>query len=150
MIKAELLKDTGKGWRINGEVSLNMIGQRIQMINSVEYGAPIRLYGDQIRSGGLLNYSIENCLIIENIRYPKDYFRFCITTRRQGKQTLILMYYYGWSSLTVKAHQDEERRRSGSLSGLLINALVGVNQADYNAEYDYYEIVNEIFERLFS
>ena len=150
MIKAEILKDTGKGWRVNGEITLYMIGERLQIMNNQEYGAPIRIYGEQIKSGGLLNSSIENCLVIENMMCPKDYFKFCITTRRQGRQTLIPMYYYGWSALTGRAHQVEENRRSGSLGGLIINALIGVNQAAYNAEYDYYEMVNEMFGRLFN
>lgn len=150
MIRAGILRDAGRmGWRIEGNVTLDMIGQRIQMINAQEYGAPIRLYGEQIKSGGMLNSSIEYCLIIENAMHPKDYFRFCITTRRQGTKTIITMYYYGGSTLTVAAELTEERRRSGSLGGLLINAFAGVNEAAYIAEYDYYDIVFAIFERLF-
>lgn len=150
MIKVAQLRNTGKpGYHVNGNVTLKMIKSELEWLNDEEYGLPIRFYFEQLKSGGFLNSSVDKCLILENIEHPSDYFKYCITTRKQGKFTMIMMNYYGLSKLTGKANQTEERRKSGTLGGMIINAISGVNEAEYHAEYDYYGMIEEMFDRIF-
>lgn len=151
MIKVAELKDTGKpSYHVREDINLKMIKLELKWINQEEYGLPIRFYFDQIKSGGLFNSSVEKCLILENEVHPTDYFKYCITIRKQGRLTMVMMNYYGSSRLTGKANQTEERRRSGTLGGMIINAIAGVNQAELQEEYDYYGMIEEMFDSLFN
>ena len=151
MIRTEDLKDTGKpGYRVGMDITLSMIRQKLEEINEEEYEMPIRFYYEQIKSGGLFNSSIEECLILENEEHSDDYFKYCITTRKQGKKTIIMMYYYGRSVLTGKARQTERRRETGGIGGMILNAFSGVNETEYAAEYDYYDMVEEMFREAFA
>lgn len=149
MIKAVELQDTGNPeYRFRGDISLNVICERLKEINEEEFDVPIHIYRDKVKSGGLLNSSIEDCLIIENEEHLNDYYKFCITTRKQGKFTVITMNFYGQSKLAWKASRSEERRKNGTLGGLIMNALSGVNEAEYKAENDYYSMVVTMFDEL--
>lgn len=151
MIKAAELKDTGKpGYRVKGDITLKTLKSELKWINQEEYELPIRFYFDQIKSGGLFNSSVDKCLILENWEHPSDYFKYCITIRKQGKLTMVMMNYYGLSKLTGKANWTEARRRNGTLGGIIINAISGVNQADLQEEYDYYGMIEEMFESFFN
>ena len=46
-------------------------------------------------------------------------------------------------------NKAEQRKESQSLSGSLANAMIGVDEAAYQDEYNYYEALNRLFESAF-
>ncbi len=154
MIKVSELKDTGKpGYRISeaqvgGVITLDLLKQLFVKTNDEMYGLPVSVSKDQLKSGGLMNSTIEDCLVITNTAHPTDYFKYCITLKKQGKMAFICLNYYGSSVLTGKMHKADERKKSGSLSGMLLNAISGPNEAAYDEEYNYYDMIENIFSEI--
>ncbi len=154
MIKASELKDTGKpGYRaseaqIGYVITLDFLKQEFEKTNDEVYGLPVSIVKDQLKSGGLLSSTIEDCLVITNTEHPTDYFKYCITLKKQGKIATIRLNYYGSSVLTGKMNKADERKRSGSLSGMLLNAISGPNEAAYQEEYGYYDMIENIFREI--
>ena len=154
MIKAKELKPTGKpGVRLRGEsaevVTLNLLQEMLLKTNAYTFGLPISVREDQLESGGLFSGTVQDCLIITNTEHPGDYFKYCVTLNKQGKMATINMQYYGQSELTGKAAKAEERRQSRSLRGALANAVFGVDEAAFAAEYEYYDMLEQLFNEIF-
>ena len=154
MIKAKELKPTERGGvRLRGEsaeiITLSLLQEMLVKTNDDTFGFPISVREDKIETGGLFSGTIQDCLIITNTKHPSDYFKYCVTLSKQGKMATINMQYYGQSELTGKANKAEERKQSGSLRGALANAVWGVDEAAYAAEYEYYGMVEQLFEELF-
>lgn len=149
MISASILKPIEKpAFYIreeNGPITLEVIKRVFEDTNNNNYGLPINITYDQVKSGGFFNSSVEDCLIITNSLHPNDYFKYCITIRKQGKIATVTMTYWGTSTLTSQKNKQEERNQSGSLGGMLLNMISGVNENDYNAEYQYYDMLEQIF-----
>ncbi|MBQ6718418.1 MAG: hypothetical protein IJN22_05925 [Clostridia bacterium] len=149
MISASILKPIEKpAFYIreeNGPITLEVIKRVFEDTNNDNYGLPINITYDQVKSGGFFNSSVEDCLIITNTLHPNDYFKYCITIRKQGKIATVTMTYWGTSSLTAQKNKQEERNQSGSLGGMLLNLVSGVNENDYNAEYQYYDMLEQMF-----
>lgn len=149
MIKRDMLQSTGKpSVRYRAEnaavLSIGLIQQLLEAQNEESYGLPIDISVDQVKSGGLFNSSVEDCIVITNTEHPSDYFKYCLLLQRQGKMAYLSINYYGSSVLTAKAQQSEARK--SSLSGRLVNAVTGVNQAAYDAEYQYYDMLDELIQ----
>lgn len=149
MIKATELKSTEKpGIRYRGDMAatltLGVVKELIERCNEENYGLPIQIRADQIKQGNLLRATIEDCLIVTNTQHSGDYFKYCLTLRKQGKMATLAFQYYGMSVLTGKANETEERKKSGTFSGFLLNKAFGVNQAELDAEYEYYEMLDNL------
>lgn len=155
MIKATELKSTGKAgirFRSDDAAALNLesVKEMILKNNEESYGLPIQISKEQIKSGNLLKSTIEDCLIITNKEHPGDYFKYCLTLRKQGKMATISFQYYGSSILTGKAQDTEDRKKTGTLGGMLANALFGVDQAAFDAEYEYYAMLDSLLQETFA
>ena len=152
IIKFNDLKPTGKpGYRLRGDnatmVSLPIIQELLLQYNDENFGLPITITNDQIKSGGLFNPHIEDCLILTNTEHGKDYFKYCITLKKQGKMATVDMRYYGWSILTEKKGRAEER--GNKISGMIINMVKGTDEVGMDAEYEYYEMLETMFGEVF-
>ena len=152
MIKENELKPTGKpGYRLRGDhaamITLPIMQKLLFDQNETHFGLPLSINLDQIKSGGLFNSNVEGCLIITNVQHPNDYFRHCLTLRKQGKMATIDMRYYGQSALTGEMHRAEERGKK--LSGMLVNAIKGKKQVAFDVEYEYYEMLEQMFTEAF-
>lgn len=152
MIKLDELKPTEKpGYRMRGPVAeaitLPLIKENLTKINDEQFGLPIKVENERIKSGGLFKSTEEECLILTNTSHPNDYFKYCITLSKQGKMATVNMRYYGSSKLTGDMNRAEER--GGKLSGMLMNAIVGVDKAAMQAEYEYYDMLEELFVEVF-
>lgn len=156
MINVKELQDTGKpGYRINeGKLGVtltyDLLKKQLEKINEDTYGLPISITEDQVKSGGVFNSSVDECLVITNNEHPTDYFKYCITMRRQGKIATVIMNVFGTSKLTYKQSRAEERKKSGSISGMIMNAFLGPNETDVKNEYDYYDMIENLFDDLLS
>ena len=152
MIKFNELQPSNKpGYRLRGDmaagISLPLIQKVILEHNDRDFGLPISIQQDQIKSGGLLNPSFEDCLILTNNEHPYDYFKYCITLKKQGKMATVDMHYYGRSALTGEMNRAEERKNK--ISGMIANAIKGSNQAGVKAEYEYYDMLEQLFSEVF-
>lgn len=136
-------------FRIRGEITLSELKQRLQDYNDQNYGLPVRIDFDQIKSGGLFNSSLEDCLTITNLNHAYDYFKYCITVRRQGMMSIVTMTYYGQSTLTGQKNKQQEREESGSLGGMLLNIFKSVDNSQYQAEYEYYDMLEAMYTEFF-
>lgn len=153
MIKRNELKPSEKpAFRYGGDdskiLSIGVIQQLLRQKNEEAYGLPINISTEQVKSGGLFNSTVEDCVIITNKEHPSDYFTYCLMLQKQGKMAYLSSWYYGSSTLTGKAHQAEARK--GSLGGMLLNAVAGVNQSAYDAEYQYYDMLDSLISEAFS
>lgn len=153
MIKSSELKPSGKnGYRFSAQTAsdLNLDLIRIMLLecNNEQFGLPITVTKEQIKSGNILKSTIEDCLILANTAHQSDYFKYCLTLRKQGKMATVSLQYYGGSVLTAKMEQTQERAHKG-LSGMIGNALFGVDQSAYDAEYEYYAMLEELFQAAF-
>ena len=152
MIKLNELKPTDKpGYRVRGnlaiDISLPLIRETLLEYNDENYGLPITIASEQIKSGGLLNSQVEDCLILTNTEHSYDYFKYCITLKKQGKMATVNMRYYGQSKHTGEMNKAEERGKK--LGGMLFNAIKGTDQAGFDAEYEYYDMLEQMFSEVF-
>lgn len=154
MIKLTELKDTeNPGVRLRGtaaeDANLDLLSELLLNANENEYGLPISIQKDTVKSGSLLKPVLEDCLLITNEDHPTDYFKYCLLLRRQGKMATVAMFYYGTSVLTGKMNRAAERKNSGTLRGMVANAVFGPDQTAYEAEYEYYNMLEQLFEEVF-
>lgn len=153
MIYASELKPIEKpNYRIREDdtpITLAGIKSYFESYNNENYGLPIRISFDQIKSGGLFNSTLEDCLSIINVQHENDYFKYCLTLRKQGRIAMVAMTYYGQSALTGQKNKQQEREQNGSLGGILMNLFSSVDETQYAAEYDYYDMLEEMFSEMF-
>lgn len=149
MIKAKELQPSGKtGYRMGGElaqtITIPLLKEVIEQVNEEKYGLPISVRIEPITSGGLFNSTTEDSVFIVNTE-KTGYFGYVLMLRKQGKFATVKSYYYGYSALTEK--MERTQNRSG-LGGLVLNALNGVNEQAYNEEYEYYALLDNLFEEV--
>ena len=152
MIKFDDLKPAGTPtYRLRGElaaeISLSIIGNELMIYNDENFGLPISILEDQIKSGGLFRSQIEDCLILTNTDHSKDYFKYCITLKKQGKMATVNMQYYGMSLLGWEKDKAEKRR--DTFSGTIMNLVKGNNEVGYAAENEYYDMLEMLFREVF-
>jgi len=61
------------------------------------YQIPVAFSNDQIKSGGLLNSSVDDCLIMYHPDHVKDYYKIAISVKRQGTMAFVSTYQFGES-----------------------------------------------------
>ncbi len=113
-----------------------------------EYGVPFDIREDQVQSGGLFNKKYEECLCIVNSEHEADYFKYCIRLQKTGTMAFVYVNYFGTSVLTGKKNQDEDRKNSGSLAKMALGAIFKVDQQAYDAEYNYYTIIEDALKEV--
>ena len=147
MIKFQDLKETELKFNARGKLAdilnLSTLKDVLNQINDREYGLPIEIVNEQIRSGGRLFGSVEDCLVIRNQEHS-EYFTYCLTLRKQGRIAMLTVYYYGYSLNTDK--RDGYLNRHNSVGNFLLNAVSGYNENAYNLEYDYYAMLHRLIE----
>ena len=155
MIKENELRNTDfPGFHWTGEtaemVSLDGVKSVFEQKNAELYNLPVEITFEQIKSGGLLNSKVEDCLIITNTYHRTGYFKYCI---RLNKQTQIntarlTLSYYGYSKLGEE-YAESEARKNGGLLGKAIGALKGFDNAAFEEEGMYYSFIEKTFEQAF-
>jgi len=122
------------------------------------YQIPVAFGEDQIQSGGILNKTAMDCLIMFHPEHPNDYFHNAITMRKQGLMHYMSVYYYGTSkqfknAAAAASAKDSLRdsltgRGDGfAMAGAVISGLksIGRNKAKFQEEEDYYHALAQIF-----
>lgn len=122
-------------------------------------GIPVAFYSDQVKSGGLFNSSVEDCLVMYHPEHESDYFKFCIRVNRQGSYAFISVNDFGKSSQMAKADRAEfaaadrkGKSMSYKLGSLATQGLmnIGKSKQKLEAEQMYYQCVFDIFDEIIS
>ena len=120
-------------------------------------GIPIAAYTDQVKSGNILNKSIEDCIVLYHPEHRSDYFKFCVRVKHQGNYAFVSIMDFGTSKQMKKAGQTEaykESRQGQSLSfkiGSLIGqglVSIGKSKTKLEEEQNYYTCITDIFDEI--
>lgn len=120
-------------------------------------GLQVAFYADQVKSGSLLNKTVEDCIVLYHPDHTNDYFKFCIRVNRQGSYAFISVMDFGTSKQLKKAGQAEAYRESrkgqsmsfkiGSLIGQGITSI-GRSKSKLEEEQNYYACIIDIFDEI--
>lgn len=148
MINGSNLKTTNERIRVpDPNVSMQEFKETMEYLNGETYRLPIEIVLDTAKFGGLFNSSTQDCLIIRNKDHLDDYFHHCVVCTRTGRTSTLELKYFGGSKLIGQANKTEERK--GSFRGMLMNSVFRVNEEALDAEYEYYQLLTDIFKGCF-
>ena len=151
MIKENELKVMeNAGYRLSGDdanITVEDMKVMLEKSNEQTFNLPIKIYIDQLKTGGMFNSKTEDCLIISNTE-RSGYMSHCITMRKQMGTLIIQMYTKGASVLTMEYELVQARSNSG-LFGKAINAIKGFDQAALDEEYAYYDMLKTTYGKIF-
>ena len=130
MIKADELREFRPNVRYQDgtDVTLQSVQFAIQDCAG-KMGIPVSFYNDQVKSGGLFNSSVEDCIVLHHPEHLNDYFKFCIRVKHQGTYALVSINDFGQSKQSKKAAQIEfgtEDRKGKSLGYKLGSKLTEI------------------------
>lgn len=120
---------------------------------------PVAFTPDKVKSGGLFNSVVDDCLIMYHPKHKNDYIKFCIRVKYQGSYAYVYINAYGQSKQGAKAAIAEEGkadRRGKSLSYQLGSVIgeglltMGKNKAKLEEERMFYQCVFDIFDEIVS
>lgn len=160
MIKADQLREFRPTYRYqNGDgITLQSIQEALKD-TAQKYGIAVAFTSDQIKSGGLFNSEVEDCLVLYHPEHPSDYFRFAIRVKRQGVMAFVTVNDFGNSAQMnkhLRSEANKEARKGQSLSYKLGNAAVsglmnmGKNKNKLEEEQMYYGALESIFDEMIS
>ncbi len=150
MIKADNLRKFHPGVRIkNGSgITLSAVQTAVEK-GAEDIGIPVAFYDDQVKSGGLFNSSVEDCIVMYHPDHERDYFKFCIRVGRQGSYAFVSVNNFGESKQIAKANYAENSKREG---GPMLDRLVmtiGRSKQKLEEEQMYYQCIFDIFDEIF-
>lgn len=160
MIKADELREFRPTVRYqNGEgITLSTVQDAIKDC-AMKMGIPVAFSNDQVKSGGLFNSSVEDCIVLYHPEHEKDYFRFCIRVKRQGVYAFVSVNDFGKSKQMNKAAYAESYKadrkgqsmsyKMGSMIGQGVMTL-GRSKAKLEEEEMYYQCIFDIFDEIVS
>ena len=110
-----------------------------------------------MKSGGLFNSTVEDCIVLYHPEHRNDYFKFCIRVGRQGTYAFVSVNDFGQSKQMAKAERAEFAKQDrkgkpmsykmGSIIGAGI-ANIGKSKQKLEEEQMYYQCVFDIFDEI--
>lgn len=158
MIKADELREFRPtvSYQNGAGITLKTVQDAIKE-RAMQIGIPVAFTRDQVKSGGLFNSSVEDCIVMYHPEHERDYFRFCIRVRRQGSYAFVSVNDFGKSSQITKDDRAEfakaDRRgksmsyKIGSMIGQSI-ANIGKSKQKLEEEQMYYQCIFDIFDEI--
>lgn len=162
MIKADKLEEFRPQVRYqNGEgITLTTVQEAIKDC-AMRIGIPVAFAGDQVKTGGLFNSTVDDCLVMYHPEHGDDYFNFCIRINRQGTYAFVRVDTFGQSKQMNKAYRAENAKSNlkdvfnpngsdDSLAKAAFSALgsIGRSKAKLEEEQRYYACVSDIFDEI--
>jgi len=160
MIKADELREFRPQVRYpNGEgITLSTVQDAIKDC-AMKMGIPVAFRGDQVKSGGLFNSSVEDCIVMYHPEHERDYFKFCIRVKRQGSYAFVMVNDFGQSKQMNKANTAEfmKQDRKGQSMSYKVGSMIGqglrtLGKSSQKLEEEnmYYQCVFDIFDEIVS
>ncbi len=114
-------KYTG-GENVTFQVLIDNIKEEAQ-----KYAVPVEFYNDQVKSGGIFNREIEECIVVYHPEHKKDYYNFCVRIKRVGSIVQIQTDVFGSSVQMDKFARAEKafEDRQGKSVSYKIGSMVG-------------------------
>lgn len=160
MIKEKELREFRDTVRYsNGEgITLQTVRDAIKDC-AMKMGIAVAFRSDQVKVGGLLNSTTDDCLVMYHPEHENDYFKFCIRVRRQGVYAFVSINDFGQSKQMNKAgraeaYQNDRQGREmsykiGSMIGQAVTTI-GRSKAKLEEEQMYYQCICDIFDEIVS
>lgn len=167
MIKADELREFRPQVRYqNGDgITLWTVQEAIKDC-AAKFAIPVAFKNEQVKSGGLFNSSIEDCIVMYHPEHEKDYFRFCIRVHHQGVYAIVSVNELGQSKQMDKAYRSEiakqgvkdyihskDEMATGQAIGRVIGGTLGSlgkSKKKLEEEKTYYQYVATIFDEIVS
>lgn len=114
---------------------------------------PVEFYNDQVKSGGIFNREIEDCIVIYHPEHKTDYYNFCIRLKKVGSIVQIQTDVFGSSVQMDKfarsewAKEDREGKSVSYKIGSMIGSglrNMGKNKQKLEEEELYYDILRAV------
>ena len=145
-------------YRDGSEITLQAVQNALEAAaNSI--GIPVAFYEDQVKSGGIFNKTIENCIVLYHPEHQYDYFKFCIRIATEGSYAFISCNDFGQSKQMnkadrVEAYKEDRRGKSmsykvGSIIGQGISSI-GKSKQKLEEEQNYYNCISDILDDVIS
>lgn len=161
MIKEKELREMRQPVRYKDgqNITLTTLQEALQY-KAQENGIPVAFYADQIKSGGMLGGSTEECAVMYHPEHKEDYFKIAIIVKHQGNYAFVTINDFGKSTLLgnegSKQHlkdtfkQGSGAEKVGALVGAGIRRIAkgGANKQKLEQEQMWYTIVSDIFDEL--
>jgi hypothetical protein len=160
MIKADELRDFRPQVRYqNGEGITLMTVQEAIKDCAMKMDIPVAFRNEQVKSGGLFNSSVGDCVVMYHPEHERDYFKFCIRVKRQGVYAFVSVNDFGQSKQMKKANTAEllKQDRQGQAMSYKVGSIIGQglrtlgsSKAKLEEENMYYQCVFDIFDEIVS
>ena len=158
MIKADTLREFRPSVRYkDGDgITLQTVQEAIKDC-AKGMGIPVAFYSDQVKSGGLFNSSVEDCIVMYHPEHESDYFKFCIRVGRQGSYAFVSVNDFGQSKQMNKAGYAESYKadRKGKSMSYKVGSMIGQgimtigkSKQKLEEEQRYYQCVFDIFDEI--
>ncbi len=124
------------------------------------HGIPVAFSMDEVKYGGLIGGSTEQCLVLYHPEHEKNYYKVCCTVKRQGNYAFVSVHTFGKSTNLNNAALKDFRKdiyKNGSMSekvgaaigGGIRNLIVGgANKQKIEEEQMWYAVVSDIFDEV--
>ena len=163
MIKADSLREfrSPVRYRDGASVTLATVQDAVKDA-AMQMGIPVAFKSDQVKSGGLLSSTVEDCVVLYHPEHEKDYYNICIRVSHQGNYAFVTVNDFGKSRLEDNAGsrdflKDTMKHGSGAEKvGALIGAgarrliMGGANKQKLEQEQQYYACLIDIFDDIVS
>lgn len=160
MIKADELREFRPvvRYRDGKNITLQIVQDAITDC-ALSMGIPVAFYADQVKSGGMFNKTIEDCIVLYHPEHQYDYFKICVRVSHQGSYAFVSAMDFGTSKQIKKADMAracKEDRKGKSMSykvGSLIGqgiTTIGRNKTKLEEEKNYYACIVDIFDEIVS
>ena len=125
-------------------------------------GIMVSFCADQIKYGGLIGGSVEDCLVLYHPAHQKDYFNVAIRIKRQGNYAFVSINDFGKSTLMGNEGSKQYLKNTfkhgtgaekfGALVGAGLRRMVkgGSNKMALEEEQMWYQVVSDIFDEIVS
>ena len=90
MIKADELREFRPvvRYRDGNQITLQTVQEAIKDC-AQGMGIPVAFYTDQVKSGGMFNKTIEDCIVLYHPEHQYDYFKICVRVSHQGSYAFV-------------------------------------------------------------
>lgn len=158
MIKIDELREFRPKYRYadGAEITLGSIRGALTA-EAEKIGLPLAFYADDVKSGGIFNKTIENCLVMYHPEHRRDYYLFCIRVQREGNMTFVAVNDFGESKQMDKfaraefAKEDRAGKSTSYKIGSMLGSVIansGRNKQKLEAEQNYYDSIQYLLDQV--
>lgn len=160
MIKADELREFRPvvRYKDGNEITLKVVQEAIEDY-AKEIGIPVAFYADKVKSGGIFNKTIEDCIVLYHPEHQSDYFKICVRVDHQGSYAFVSAMDFGTSKQMKKAGQAAAYKadRKGKSMSYKVGSMIGQgitsigrSKSKLEEEQNYYACIMDIFDEIVS